>query len=601
MMKPHALTRGCLARMLMALVLALAGAQALAQAGDPPGRVARLNHMEGAVSFLPAGDDEWVDAPRNRPMTRGDQLWTDRGARAELHLGSTAARMDERTQLQFTALDDKLARLSVPQGTLSLRVRRLHAGQQLAVDTPNLRFNVTQPGEYRLDVDPANASTRVTLHSGQGTVYGDSGQALGLTGPQQLSFSGRNLAQLGAPAAPQRDDFDQWAAARDRQEDRSVSARYVSRETTGYQQLDQYGDWRMDPGYGPVWYPYVTVANWAPYRYGHWEYIPPWGWTWIDDAPWGFAPFHYGRWVQISLRWCWVPGPIVVQPVYAPALVAFVASTSGPTHGYIALSSGQPGVAWFPLAPGEAYRPAYRVSRHYIDRVNRHHRLADGDRDRLYRYQRQPDAVTVVPREAFGRSRPMRGEAPPIARAELDRARVVAAPRFAPERRRDEDGIRRAPPERIPPGWEPRQRGMDPRASDRPDARLDRRFGERDEDARRARQMEKERAQREQAMRERSERQQRVEQEQRQQRAMQEQAPRQQQAQQMRQLRERDEHRQREQAERQQRAMQEQAQRQQQRAERIQQMQVERQRPNEEQRRVHGERRQRTEEDDGRR
>lgn len=541
MMKPHALTRGCLARMLMALVLALAGAQALAQAGDPPGRVARLDHAEGAVSFLPAGDDEWVDAPRNRPITRGDQLWTDSDARAELHLGSSALRMDARTHLQFTQLDDHQARLTLPQGTASLRVHRLQAGERLQVDTPHISFRATQAGSYRLDVNPANGTTRVTLHAGQGTVYGRNGQALGLTAPQQLTFSGRDLAQLGAPAAPVRDDFDEWAAARDRDAQRSASARYMSREIPGYQQLDTYGDWRMDPTYGPVWYPQLTLVGWAPYRHGHWEYIPPWGWTWIDDAPWGFAPFHYGRWVQISLRWYWVPGPIVARPVYAPALVAFV----GGSAGHLLLSSRQPGMAWFPLAPGEAFRPAYRASPHYVDRLNRHQHRPQGDR--FYRYQRQPDAVTVVPREAFGRHRPMRSEALPVARADLDRARVVTAPRVLPERRRDDSEIRRAPPDRIPPGWAPRQRGVESRLDERPGERPGSRFGERDDNARRARQMDQERAQREQAMRERSERQQ-------------------------------------------------------QRAERIEQMRVERQqRAQEEQRRPHGERRLRGEAEDGRR
>ena len=28
-----------------------------------------------------------------------------------------------------------------------------------------------------------------------------------------------------------------------------------------------------------------------------WVWLRPWGWTWVDDAPWGFAPFHYGRWL----------------------------------------------------------------------------------------------------------------------------------------------------------------------------------------------------------------------------------------------------------------------------------------------------------------
>ena len=56
------------------------------------------------------------------------------------------------------------------------------------------------------------------------------------------------------------------------------------------------------PEYGTVWFPHVTIVGWAPYRYGHWAWISPWGWTWVDDAPWGFAPFHYGRWVFVARR-----------------------------------------------------------------------------------------------------------------------------------------------------------------------------------------------------------------------------------------------------------------------------------------------------------
>jgi hypothetical protein len=41
---------------------------------DPPSRVARLGYMEGSVSFQPAGEDDWVGAVPNRPMTTGDKL-----------------------------------------------------------------------------------------------------------------------------------------------------------------------------------------------------------------------------------------------------------------------------------------------------------------------------------------------------------------------------------------------------------------------------------------------------------------------------------------------------------------------------------------------
>ena len=50
---------------------------------DPPGRVARISDMRGYVSYSPAGDGEWYDAHRNRPLVRGDALWSDRGALAD--------------------------------------------------------------------------------------------------------------------------------------------------------------------------------------------------------------------------------------------------------------------------------------------------------------------------------------------------------------------------------------------------------------------------------------------------------------------------------------------------------------------------------------
>jgi hypothetical protein len=47
---------------------------------DPPARAARLSYAQGAVSFEPAGTDEWVDAAVNRPMTTGDLWGSDQDA-----------------------------------------------------------------------------------------------------------------------------------------------------------------------------------------------------------------------------------------------------------------------------------------------------------------------------------------------------------------------------------------------------------------------------------------------------------------------------------------------------------------------------------------
>jgi hypothetical protein len=158
------------------------------------------------------------------------------------------------------------------------------------------------------------------------------------------------------------DAWESWAMTRDRRRDASRSARYVSPYIPGYEDLDDYGVWSVTAEYGPVWTPRRVTAGWAPYRNGHWAWVDPWGWTWVDDLPWGFAPYHYGRWVYQGRGWVWVPGRVVARPIYAPALVAFV----GGSHWSISAGVGG-GVGWFPLGPSEAYIPVYRVS---IDTAN---------------------------------------------------------------------------------------------------------------------------------------------------------------------------------------------------------------------------------------
>ncbi|MDH6591721.1 hypothetical protein M2165_001610 [Variovorax sp. TBS-050B] len=379
-----------LARWLLGLALLGLAAAASAQQ-DPPGRVARLNLQQGSVSFAPAGDERWYDAQPNRPLTTGDRLWTDRTARAEVHIGSAALRMDGQTHVEFSELDDDTVRLTANQGQLQLRVREELAGQRVEVDTGNLSLVIEAPGEYRIAADPRGDTTWVAVASGRATLHGENGASQPLEARQQLMVTGRNLQAAGM-APPLNTAFDAWVAERNRVEDQSISARYVSREVVGYQQLDAYGDWQNDPGYGAVWFPRNVDADWAPYRDGQWVDIAPWGLTWVDAAPWGFAPFHYGRWARIGPRWAWVPGRIAPRPAYSPALVGFV--------------DGRSDVGWFPLAPGEAWRPGYRASQRYLDRVNRMAAWRDRQaefRSGLYANQQMPGAVTVLPAERFGR------------------------------------------------------------------------------------------------------------------------------------------------------------------------------------------------------
>ncbi|MEJ6020951.1 DUF6600 domain-containing protein [Ramlibacter sp. PS4R-6] len=412
-------------RISAAMLLGVLASTVFAQGGDPPGRIGRINYSEGAVSFAPSGDDEFTDADLNRPLSPGDKLWTDKGVRAELQAGSAAVRMDGRTHVTVLALDDQSTQLSVTQGTVYLRVRSLPEGENFEVDTPNLAWRASYPGDYRIDVDAQRGTTRVTIHSGTGAVYGEKGQALPMGGGQQIIFKGRTLAQVDSHEQPPQDNFDRWAAERNRREDQSVAARYVPREVVGYQLLDTTGQWQQDATHGVVWYPQSVKAEWAPYRNGRWEWLAPWGWTWIDEAPWAFVTSHYGRWTLVGKKWGWVPGRMGLRPIYAPALVAFVG------HGAAPLAvGGKQTVAWFPLAPGEAWQPTYKATPLYISSVNANMPpLADGS----YAYQRKPEALTAVAMEDFQRGKPSKGSWLRVAANALTNAQVVAPPAM-PER-----------------------------------------------------------------------------------------------------------------------------------------------------------------------
>ena len=339
---------------------------------EPPSRAARLSYIKGTVSFSPAGQPDWVQAVVNRPLTTGDALWTDEDSRAELQLGGAAIRLGSTTSVTLLNLDDHIAQMQLSQGTLKVRVRRLGKNQVFEVDTPNLAFTLSRAGEYRIDVDPHGDATVVRVQSGEAEVYGE-GSSYTVDSRQGYRFYGTGLSDYETLAARHDDDLDTWARERDSRSDFSPSARYVSPDVVGYEDLDASGNWRDDPDYGNVWTPTHVAAGWTPYHDGHWAWIDPWGWTWVDDAPWGFAVSHYGRWANIKGSWGWVPGPPREQAVYAPALVAFVGGKD--FQGSLSVGNTVAAVAavvgWFPLAPREVFRPSYPVSRGYFDSINR--------------------------------------------------------------------------------------------------------------------------------------------------------------------------------------------------------------------------------------
>ena len=325
------------------------------------------------------------------------------------------------------------------------------------VDTPNVAFTLRQPGEYRIEVDPEGRATTIVVRKGQGEVYGEDASFL-IDSRQPYRFMGTGLREYQQAAMPQFDEFDRWSSDRDRRYDTSISARYVSPDVVGYQDLDSNGTWRVDATYGNVWFPNRVAVGWAPYRDGHWAWVHPWGWTWVDDAPWGFAVSHYGRWANMQGSWGWVPGPVRTPAYYAPALVVFI----GGANFQLSISSGNVGgVAWFPLGPREVYQPAYPVSRRYYEDINRSNTVISNtvinntynniNVTNVYANQRVPGAVVAVPTTAFVQSQPVSRTAVRVSQDVMVRAPVTVVPVVAPTERsvRGNADERNRPPARA--------------------------------------------------------------------------------------------------------------------------------------------------------
>lgn len=399
-------------RPLALAVLMLAGTTMAAfpqvddDAVDPPGRVGRLGYVEGTVSFRNADEDQWVPATLNYPVTTGDAFWTQPNSRAEIQIGSTDLRLDQTTAIQVIQLDDGATQIQVDQGSINLRVREVPPGG-VRILTPRVSLEVIQPGRYHVDVaapqgsEPGN-EVRIAVLEGAARVDGLAAP-LTVTAGHSATLRAGDAYPLLAQAITR--PLDTWALERERLLTPRIAEQYISPEMTGARDLDNYGQWGNEPSYGAVWYPQAVPADWAPYRYGHWAIVAPWGWTWIDQQPWGFAPFHYGRWVRVRDRWGWCPGVRVHRPVYAPALVAFAASGGGGV--LVTAGSRPPLVGWVPLGPREVYRPYYRHSPRYVRDVNVTHVhvtnvtvINRGD-DRDGRSFRGRDGFTAVPAKSF--------------------------------------------------------------------------------------------------------------------------------------------------------------------------------------------------------
>jgi len=390
-------------------------------------RAARLERMDGNVDIAQAlyqqDNDQlnWTDAAQNASLTVGDRIFARDNSHAEIAFtGRNYARLNPDTALDVLSLADKRTQLALRNGSAIFDVGDLTSGDLFEVATPCGAVDFTQPGLYQLgigdDGNPVvsvlNGLAQVVGPAGSGEV--SKGEVMTLACQTAQADAQTATPAVVSPIAPDAagnivDDYyryrypnkydgryhnyDAYVASPNYydQYHNSASYDYLAEDIPGLYDLDEYGDWQDVNGYGRCWAPRVE-ADWSPYREGYWDTDEVWGPTWVASEPWGYAPYHYGRWAYVNQqRWVWVPEDCRTNPVYAPALVAFV-----PIE--------QSQIAWVPLGPGERY-----VSRYYDASFGPRYLASPQIVQEYVNVQRNyvnlnyTSAVTVVPVQAFTR------------------------------------------------------------------------------------------------------------------------------------------------------------------------------------------------------
>jgi hypothetical protein len=369
---------------------------------------ARLSYLYGEVSFWRPGAQAWTPAKVNMPLAPGDLLYTGPGGNVEIQVGPRAfVRTSEGTHLGLDNQEPDFVQFRVTAGHAALDVRELAAGHTVELDTPHGAFTVERPGYYHAEV--TQESTAFDTHrGGSATVTPAGGAATPVAANQQVIITGTDSPRVEMAAAPPLSAWDRWNYQRTDYLLQPASTQYVPPAVYGGEALNQYGGWRTVETYGAVWVPATVPVGWVPYSTGRWIWDPRFGWTWLDDAPWGWAPYHYGRWVFVGNYWAWAPGPVIVRPAYAPALVVFlgggVAVTVGGPLYWAPLGWGEPVIPWWgrPGFVGVASWRGWGGPRVVNNVVVNHTTNINVTNITVYRNVQVTNGVVGVPAERFG-------------------------------------------------------------------------------------------------------------------------------------------------------------------------------------------------------
>lgn len=272
---------------------------------------ARLSYFSGNVYIQRASDLGYEEAAVNMPITEGDRVGTTDG-RAEIYLGKGKyCRLDNNTKLDFLNMPkkgDDLIQIQIWTGNVYFSISALKKEKNLEIHTSDVSVYILDQGLYRIDVRE-NSETEIFVYKGLVEAAGESGSVLIKESQRVEAADGAFTSKPSQFFAVAEDSFDRWSENRDTEVRKQLARSYLPDELEDFEyELDAYGEWVYMPPYGYVWVPGGVDANWRPYYWGRWTWLPLSGWTWLPYDPWGWVTFHYGRWQwSIGLDWYWIP------------------------------------------------------------------------------------------------------------------------------------------------------------------------------------------------------------------------------------------------------------------------------------------------------
>ncbi len=344
-------------------------------ADEVTARVARVSFVSGDTRIRRADSDEWESVTLNLPIVEGDEIVTEAGARIEIQIAKDQhLRLAENSTLKFAAYSDEGVAVSLSLGTMHLKLLTFDTQRSFfEIDAPKSTIAIRSAGSYRIDAGAVgDAQIRVAVIEGEARIYTENaGFTLNSGRQARLHIDGPYRGEWEAGnAIASLDGFDQWTTGRDETIALRLKASYYDKyyddDIYGADDLNDNGQWIHTRDYGYVWRPHSSAirsyADWSPYRYGHWRWMPPFGWTWVNDEPWGWATYHHGRWFYHDGYWNWSPYGYYrsTRSWWRPALVVITIVRNN--------------ICWYPLA-------------YHQDRVNfnrPYHRRSNNGRPRNY-------------------------------------------------------------------------------------------------------------------------------------------------------------------------------------------------------------------------